>query len=225
MAYVYLHTRRDKDEAFYVGIGSDVNYYRSKTNRNRNKHWHNIVDKLNGEYDIHILMDNISYDYAREMEKYFISLYGRSNLGKGTLCNLTDGGEGCHGLVHSEEARRKMGEPNKGKTISEEHKKIISEFHTGKKHSDEWKMQMSKRMSGERNHNYGKKASDETRARMSLSSHKGESNSQSKLKKEDILKIRQLSKEGMSQRKIANTFSVSKNTIASILNGITWKHI
>lgn len=142
MAYVYLHVREDKEEVFYVGIGSDDKHHRANTKRNRNRHWHNVVNKLNGKYETYIIMDGIEYDYAQEMEKYFIELYGRRDLKKGTLCNLTDGGQGCLGLKHSKEARRKMGLSNKGKSISDWHKERISEFHKGKKQSDEWKLMM-----------------------------------------------------------------------------------
>ena len=220
MAYVYRHIRVDKNTPFYIGIGKDLSRAYSKSNRN--SIWKKIVSST--DYIVDILFEDISYDIAKEKEKEFIALYKRYRDG-GTLCNITIGGQGTLGLIHTEESKKKMGEPNKGKTISEEHKKIISDFHSGKKHSDEWRVEMSKKMTGENNPNYGKKASEKTRVKMSMSSRKGEDNSQSKLTKKDVLKIKELSTSGMSQRKIADFFSVSKNTIASILNGKTWKHI
>jgi hypothetical protein len=53
--YVYRHIRRDTDQVFYVGIGSDKNYYRSRTKSKRNPIWRRIVDKT--EYDIEIVLD------------------------------------------------------------------------------------------------------------------------------------------------------------------------
>lgn len=41
----------------------------------------------------------------------------------------------------------------------------------------------------------------------------------------DIRKIRALSKEGMSQSKIASTYNVTKGTIQQILNGNTYKWV
>jgi hypothetical protein len=113
MAYVYRHIRLDKNEPFYIGIGSDKNYNRAKTNTRRNKHWLNI-SKYGFEVDI--LFDNLTWDEACEKEKEFIALYGRSDLGKGVLCNLTNGGDGVLGRIfkHSEDSKLKMSKTRKG---------------------------------------------------------------------------------------------------------------
>jgi hypothetical protein len=113
MAYVYRHIRLDKNEPFYIGIGSDENYNRAKTNTRRNKHWLNI-SKFGFEVDI--LFDNLTWDEACEKEKEFIALYGRSDLGNGVLCNLTNGGDGVLGRIfkHSEDSKLKMSKTRKG---------------------------------------------------------------------------------------------------------------
>jgi len=113
MAYVYRHIRLDKNEPFYIGIGSDENYNRAKTSTRRNKHWLNI-SKYGFEVDI--LFDNLTWDEACEKEKEFIALYGRSDLGKGVLCNLTNGGDGVLGRIfkHSEDSKLKMSKTRKG---------------------------------------------------------------------------------------------------------------
>ena len=113
MAYLYRHIRLDKNEPFYIGIGSDENYNRAKTNTRRNKHWFNI-SKFGFEVDI--LFDNLTWDEACEKEKEFIALYGRSDLGKGVLCNLTNGGDGVLGRIfkHSEDSKLKMSKTRKG---------------------------------------------------------------------------------------------------------------
>lgn len=41
MAYVYRHIRLDKNEPFYIGIGSDNKYSRAKQKTGRNDRWHN----------------------------------------------------------------------------------------------------------------------------------------------------------------------------------------
>jgi len=220
MACLYRHIRKDLNVPFYVGIGKNLNRAYSKSHRNN--HWLSIVQKT--EYDVHIILDEIDYEFAKEKEKEFIDLYKRKVDG-GTLCNITKGGDGVLGIVHSDEARKKMGEPNKGKTISEWHRKRISEFHTGKIVSEETKEKVSEKMSGEKNHRYGVNASEETKNKMSASARKGEDNHSSKLIASDILEIRRLSSEGMSQRKIATKFNVTKGTISNILKGLTWKHV
>jgi hypothetical protein len=128
MAYVYRHIRLDKNEPFYIGIGSDEEYKRANTNTRRNKHWINI-SKFG--YEVDILFDGLTWDEACVKEKEFISLYGRKDKNKGSLCNLTDGGDGCLGRIvtFSEESKRKMSEARKGKKpyiITDEIRKNLS---------------------------------------------------------------------------------------------------
>lgn len=222
MAYVYRHIRLDENVPFYIGIGNDCSFKRAHSKTHRNKHWHSIVGK--SDYKVEILVEDIEYQYAKEKEKEFISLYKRKEDG-GTLCNITLGGDGVLGLVHTSEAKEKMGKPNRGKVISEWHKQRISESHKGKIVSSETKSKMSESVLGEKNHRYGKKVSDETKLKMINSAHSGEANSSSKLKESDIIEIRNLSKNGLSSRKIADIFSVKKGTILSVINKKTWKHI
>ena len=122
MAYVYRHVRLDKNEPFYIGISTDSDYKRANSTLYRNNHWKGIVSKT--EYRVDILFDDIDVDFAKEKEIEFISIYGRSDLGLGTLCNLTDGGEGAFGYVPTEEARRKMSEARKGKKIHSEETRL-----------------------------------------------------------------------------------------------------
>jgi len=93
MAYVYRHIRLDKNEPFYIGIGKDNTYKRAfqSSKTKRSDFWHNIASK---GYEVEILMDNLTWEQACEKEKEFISIYGRRDLGQGTLVNLTNGGDG-----------------------------------------------------------------------------------------------------------------------------------
>lgn len=50
MAYVYRHIRLDKNEPFYIGIGSDATYKRANTKKGRNEIWKRIVCKTT--YDV-----------------------------------------------------------------------------------------------------------------------------------------------------------------------------
>ena len=94
MAYLYRHIRLDKNEPFYIGIGSDANYKRANSQFGRNKYWHNIVAKT--DYEVEILLDNITWDYALNKEIEFIELYGR-RINGGILSNITKGGDGVLG--------------------------------------------------------------------------------------------------------------------------------
>lgn len=224
MAYLYRHIRSDKNVPFYIGIGIDSNYYRAKSKKSRNDHWNKIVNKT--DYEVEILFEHDDYDFIKEKEIEFIALHGRSDLGLGTLCNLTNGGDGCLGLVHSDEAKLKMSIPNKGKLISEEQRRKVSEFHKGKITSEETKKKMSEAAMGEKNHMYGKKISEETRQKKIKSAKRGSENVYSKLTEQDVLKIRELHlTEKYTCKKLSNMYNVSTNNIYSILKRNSWKHI
>lgn len=224
MAYLYRHIRSDKNVPFYIGIGIDSSYYRAKSKKSRNDHWNKIVNKT--DYEVEILFEHDDYDFIKEKEIEFIALHGRSDLGLGTLCNLTNGGDGCLGLVHSDEAKLKMSIPNKGKIISEEQRRKVSEFHKGKITSEETKRKMSEAAMGEKNHMYGKKISENTRNKMITSAKRGSENVTSKLTEQDVLKIRELYlTKKYTHRKLAEIYNISRGNVFSILKRNSWKHI
>lgn len=74
------------------------------------------------------------------LEQWYIQLYRSWGY---RLTNLTDGGEGVYGHVHSEQTRNKISQGNKGKKVSDETKKKISEAFKGKKLSEEDKLKRS----------------------------------------------------------------------------------
>lgn len=87
--YLYRHIRHDTNEVFYIGIGYDP--YRVKSKHARNIFWKYVVSKTTYDYDV--LLRSNSKDFIEQKEVEFIRLYGRRDLGTGTLVNLTDGGE------------------------------------------------------------------------------------------------------------------------------------
>lgn len=100
--YLYRHIRLDKNDVFYIGIGTNGKnkpiYYRAYVKHGRNAHWKNIVNKT--IYSIQILMETNDIEFIKEKEKEFIKLYGRKDLKLGNLVNMTDGGDGCLGSLH-----------------------------------------------------------------------------------------------------------------------------
>lgn len=60
------------------------------------------------------IIDQLPEADALIKEVELIKTIGRLNLSKGTLCNLTDGGEGCAGLVQTLEHKKKNSIKNKG---------------------------------------------------------------------------------------------------------------
>jgi hypothetical protein len=169
MAIVYEHLRNDTNEVFYVGIGAEEK--RAFNKKNRSPYWKHIVNKVG--YSVNIIHKDIDWEEAKKIEILLIEKYGRKDLGKGNLVNLTDGGDGVLGLKHSEEARQKISEAGKGntrslgKSCSEEARQKISEAQKGKTHSEETREKMSKAQKGENNPNFGKTLSEEIRLKMS----------------------------------------------------------
>ena len=102
--YLYRHIRLDSGVPFYIGIGTkpdkyntyEGEYSRAFSKSNRNRYWKNIVSKHG--YKVDILFECGDRKIIEEKEVEFIKLYGRVDLGKGTLVNLTDGGEGVPNL-------------------------------------------------------------------------------------------------------------------------------
>jgi hypothetical protein len=83
------------------------------------------------------------------LERFYIRWYGRKDLGTGILRNMTDGGDGVSG--HSDYTIDKIRKNTKiGMNIPEIRAKL-SAANKGKKASPETKAKMSKRMKGENN--------------------------------------------------------------------------
>jgi hypothetical protein len=155
MAYVYRHIRLDKNEPFYIGIGSDAEakYKRAYTKYDRNNLWNKIA--LKTKYEVEILIDEVSWDEACEKEKEFIKLYGRIDLDNGTLSNLTDGGEGTLNVIASPETRKRRSDSRKGeknhffgKHFSEEAKAKLREKAIKRTHTEEVKKIISEKNKG-----------------------------------------------------------------------------
>ena len=108
MAYVYTHTRLDINEIFYIGIGSDIlgKHKRAFSKKRRGKFWRDMIK--NREYQVNIIYDNLSWKDVCKKEIELIAKYGRRDLGKGTLVNLTNGGDGVYGYIHTKEALLKL---------------------------------------------------------------------------------------------------------------------
>jgi len=114
MAYVYKHMRLDNNEIFYVGIGSDNKgkFIRAHSKKGRSKFWKSITKNI--KYEVQIVCNDITWEEACEKERELIKQYGRRDLNTGTLCNLTDGGDGINGYVHTKERLLKLSDETRG---------------------------------------------------------------------------------------------------------------
>lgn len=125
MYYLYRHTRLDKNEVFYIGIGTIVKakynvqsketlYTRAyRKGKYRNQYWNNIVNITN--YTVEIMFHTKNILQIQEKEREFIALY------KKTLTNVTDGGHGIESYSHTKKAKEKIGNAFRGKKLSAEH--------------------------------------------------------------------------------------------------------
>jgi group I intron endonuclease len=154
---VYRHRRLDNNKIFYIGISSN-NERPYHKNSSRNRFWNNIVNKTN--YTVEIICENLNKENAKELEIFMIFIYGRSNLGLGSLCNLTDGGESANGYKHSDETKRKIAESTKRRMQNKDYLLKMKKVHLGSKRSNETKIKMSEAQKG-------KKLSNETKKKLS----------------------------------------------------------
>lgn len=101
--YIYFHINPLKNQVFYVGKGSGK---RAWIKSNRSDYWKRYVKKYG--YIVDITDSGLSEEEAFAKEKFYINFFGRKDLGKGVLINLTDGGEGQSGNVFDIDTRLKI---------------------------------------------------------------------------------------------------------------------
>jgi hypothetical protein len=132
--YTYVYFDPRDLTPIYVGKGCSD---RAMSHLKKNTHLGNVLRKRLSEG--YSATPHITYHADEEtafgIEKFWIMYFGRADLGTGSLFNLTDGGEGCCGLIHSVEARKNMSSAQKGRTISEEHKAKLAAAKIGKPQS------------------------------------------------------------------------------------------
>lgn len=112
--YLYRYIREDKNEVFYIGIGTKHSnvfktekqeYRRAFHKHNRSKYFLNIINKT--PYVLEILVESNNYKFIKDKEIEFISLYKRISEG-GTLVNFSIGGEGGSGIIKSKKEKEIM---------------------------------------------------------------------------------------------------------------------
>ena len=112
--YIYGKFQFDH-EPFYIGKGKKFRYkehlYPSRKLREKNHLKQNILNKIKTENKTPIIIklyDNITEYSAFRLERYLINLIGRRDINKGTLSNMSDGGEGSSGTIMTYEKRINM---------------------------------------------------------------------------------------------------------------------
>lgn len=215
--YLYRHIRLDKNEPFYIGVGTiNPNNYHSKyassiykrayQKTKRGNIWHKIVNKTS--YEVEIVLESDDYNFILKKETEFIALYGRINTNIGVLSNLTDGGEYNLRKIITDEHRKKISLGNKGKIRTQQQKDAHSLFMKGRKVSKETKEKLSKAGMGRKltlSHiekikisNRNRCISNETKNKISNSLTGSQQTEETKLKRAKSLqkKVKQSTKNG-----------------------------
>ena len=155
--YAYVHARPD-GSIFYVGKGSGKRA--KKLTRRTNTHHENILAKHGRKNILVGTMECSDEATAFELERGLIACLKRMDV---PLVNRTEGGEGCVGLVVTEEQKQKLSAALKGRPrgpVSKETGARISAAKTGFKHSAKSREKM-------RQSALGRVASEETRKKLS----------------------------------------------------------
>ncbi|HON82958.1 MAG TPA: NUMOD3 domain-containing DNA-binding protein [Caldisericia bacterium] len=117
-------------EPFYIGYGHNLRFYdhfkeadnlwekSEKIQKCGNPMKIRKIHQIYRDYDLPrvvIIKEGLTLKEALEYEIFCITQIGRKDKKEGPLTNLTDGGGGCDGYIHTEEQNRKNSERNKGK--------------------------------------------------------------------------------------------------------------
>lgn len=162
---VYKHTNKSNGKV-YIGITCQKPEHRWNGGRGYkgNDHFFKSILKYGwSNFKHEILYENLEELQAKTLEISLIRFYDSTNPNNGY--NISTGGESCSGYKHSDEARKKISEFNKGRKVSDETKKKLSESHKGHKHSDESRKKMSESLKGRKR----KPFSDEWKRKISES--------------------------------------------------------
>ena len=115
--YIYKDPRPTKNQqVVYVGKGTgDRAWYHWKKRVRGNKGFGAFLALLRQEKlepIIEIAREGLEEAEAFYEEMKLIEVYGRRDLGTGTLFNLTDGGEGLAGVIRTDEWRKNISNAN-----------------------------------------------------------------------------------------------------------------
>jgi hypothetical protein len=140
----------------YVWLRKDATpYYVGKTNRLRRAFGERHSVHPPKDHSRIVVVKVPDEKVALECEKDLITRFGRKNIGTGCLRNLTEGGEGTTGFIHSPETRKRMSLHRLGNRNA-----AGNQNHLGHRHSSEAIAKMSAAK-------IGRKLSPATKAKMS----------------------------------------------------------
>lgn len=155
MYYVYSYLREDYSP-YYIGKGSGKRAYTKGPKE---------VKPPRDKSRVKIIKADLTEEEAFLLEKLYILMFGRVDLGTGILRNKSDGGDGSSGRIASPEERKKRSEmmkgvkrpqwiydkiaaSNRGKKASAETREKQSAARKGRKCTEEHKRKVSEAKKG-----------------------------------------------------------------------------
>lgn len=228
--YMYRHIRLDKNEVFYVGIGTRTNqdiscntYSRATANHIDNSIWLAIVAKSDWKWEI--ICESDTREEIEKKEKEFIKYYGRKFNNTGTLANFTLGGEKNEGYKHTELTKEKISNSLKGRPgrrlgipHTKETKEKLSNIHKVLANTEESKEYRRKIALGN-SYNLGNKYSEESKRKMSISAKQRPCNA---IKVKCVLIDKYTKKEWHAESiaELSKIIPISLSTISRMSQGI-----
>lgn len=156
-----------------------------------------------------------------ERERHYISEYNSVERGY----NVTYGGCGMLGYELSEDARVAISKAHTGKTISDKHKEIVRESSKRRWEDEDFRNFMSERMSGcnnpmfgvrltgERNHNFGKPQPESVKQKISAAKKGCKGHPMSESTKMKLAQAAKLPKSEAHKKKISESLTGRINTL------------
>ena len=136
--YVYAYLRKSTLTPYYIGKGKEARAWAKD---------HNVLVP-NDPKRIVIVESNLTDIGACAIERRLIAWYGRKDTETGILRNLTDGGNGTAGRIHTEQTRKLIGQANSKRVWSRESKEKLRAFNKSKPQSPESNLKRSQTLKG-----------------------------------------------------------------------------
>lgn len=135
--YVYAHAKATTGEIFYYGKGHGR---RAWSHHSRSNLWKSVVAKHG--LKVIIIQDGLQEWAALELECDMIALRGRRDLGRGSLINFTDGGDGTSGAITPDHVRKIQSETFSRLNADPEFKEKVRAINLARLNTPEAKQQM-----------------------------------------------------------------------------------